>query len=840
MINTTTALPAQTLFGSAAQNINKTFSHLANLVTSVARFIGRIITPKQDMAQPATTDFLSKITPQSFNDRLTGTTIRASKTDLNLREAPQLAQGHFNSVTGGPGESDSKKPFDPPIEQPHLVAVSTQDAPANPLPLPQAFDPSATDRSEVPAQNIKPGPLPNSHFKLENTGALAPQVDAVNELACRQDIESKPKTSNANNSSQATVNSKSNKRQKIVLCEHDAGKSPHFITCPKKVLNKFIARISKDYQLALPEIALNDKDKTPIEKLFEKLIDNLCEPWAHNDTLKSWDLHHITEQTRDDVDKALFDIDAEAASPELATSPKAGDGIFTTNKQKYLAIIKVLTDQLSALATDSRDTIQKLKSDMADPNFWRDLVIEAPKVGKADCPDRKMFETLANTFQQYYSHDTIGEGLEDIKLQVKNNKPFLATVHHTANTTEITPFHQALDNLVKTNQPKDCPYDNNRAVRTLAHSTFHQFAFFQKIMDGSGTLTATQNVSRAMLSNKEAQGIICATGGTPEAKRPAEKRHTTHWRTINGEQRNGLASLSIDTQTPVSVVTCVNADELYDVKPNEKTEKIYKESRTSAIDAVSKLNNNFFMQLGWPNPFRIMFSAPLPLKSHASALISPPPALKPDDFASYEDFDNANHALATAFSHHLESHQQEQIFFDLAFTHRDDLGSRRKTQYLIYKMLDALIKTDDETAKTGLELIDGPVAGLKKEYHKFQLAQKEAGLPDSHNTAFSAEIMRTVYRLADAYKYPTEFFSSKLCKSVYMDTLCHVEEFERHLSFEERETQKAWFDTFNSIAISAFLKRNYQYFGEGLSNNLYLLGQLFLGVAKKSAFGAGI
>lgn len=888
MITASTTQPSWTLFGSAKEGINKSFNYLANIVSSVARFFGREITPKQDMTQPTQTSLLRKVQSVTSADALMFRTSPLASPHLNLRTTTKplnratsdLSTSDLSeaSATKKPtaknasGEAPANMPkvttenadkiaaHQPLItnaaseqrsnDEPELIVEnnvdenqpvsSTDNLESNPEPLTVTTAPKE-DRAEILTQkpNEKPNDTPNDDSKSQ-AAETQDQPPHINDTTLSKTTLTNTNMAQGSNTPSPAIRPNNIKREKIVLCEHDAGKSPHFITSPKTVLNNFVSRLAKEYQLDLPAIAQDNKEATPIEKTFEKLIDNLCEPWAHNDTMKSWDLHHITETPLDPVEAAMLEIDAQDASPEMANKPKAGDGIFTTNKKTYIAIVKVLANQLNSLATDRGDTIDKIKSDMADPNFWRDLVIKAPKVGKATAPDRIMFDKLANTFKQYYSHGTIGEGLEDIKKQVENNKPFLATVHHTANTTEITPFHQAMDDLVKSHQPKNTPYNTNRAVRTLAHSTFHQHQFFQKIMDGSGTLTATQNVSRSMLNNKEAQGIICATGGTPEAKRTAEQRHTTHWQTIKGEQRNGLATLSIDTQTPVTVVTCVNADELFDVKANEETEKKYKTSRTSAIDAVSRLGNKFYMQLGNPGLTRIMFSAPLPLKSHASSLISPPAALKPEDFASYDEFETANQSLATAFSHHLESHQQEQIFFDLAFTHRDDLGSRRKTQYLIYKMLDALIKSDNDNDKTGHQIIDGPVAGLKEEYKKFQAQQKAAGLPDSHNNAFSAEIMREVFKLADAYKYPTEFFSSKLCQAAYMETLPRIERFEKHLSFEERETQKAWFDTFNSMAISAFLKRNYQYFGAGLSNNLYLMRQLVSGVTKKAIFGSDI
>lgn len=692
-----------------------------------------------------------------------------------------------------------------------------------------------------------------------DTPTPAPRFNQARESV---DDASNPSEEHAN----TVTEPQKHQRQRIVLCENDAGKSPHFIKDPKKIKQNFIDKITGDYGIALTDeppaqtwwqYLKREETNTVLDGVFKELHRNLCEPWAGESHEMSWDLRHVNPEKTSAVERALFKMDAESDHPELAEKPKAGNGIFTSNQRQYQVILNALTNTLRELADQDSDQnldakISELKADMNDPNFWRDLVIDAPQVAPAGYPDRSMFEAMANTFKNYYSYGVVGKGLEDIAEQVKNNKPFLATVHHTANTTEITPFHQHMDELVKAHQQADCSYDTNRPVRTLAHSSFHAKEFFQRIMDGSGTLTASQNVSRSMLNKKQTQGIICATGGTPEAKRPSTQRHETLWKKIDGSQRNGLAALSIDTQTPVTVVTCPNADELYNVYQSDYADKQYKEGRTSAMCAYSLLKAPFYLFYGYLNPFGPMFSAPLPLKSHTSGLIAPPAALKMDDFDSYAEYEKANQSLATAFSHHLEGQQQEQIYFDLAYTHRDDLGTDRKTTFLIYKMLEQLIKSDapdlEDYAARNPEAASGnlvharikhAVETFKDEYKKFQQEQQAAGLPDSLNNAFSPSLIRNLYAVANNFDHVSDFFHIDSCIKTYRDTICHIEAFESKLSPTERETQKTWFDIRNSYSPYAMFKRNYQYFGPALLNNLYLVAKLATGLASKRIIGSG-
>ncbi len=620
------------------------------------------------------------------------------------------------------------------------------------------------------------------------------------------------------------------RRDRIALCTHDAGKSPFFSKSPKNIVNRLKERLAQDYTWVLP---IYNRTYTDLEKTIERLLDNICEPWAFDDPMRSWQLHHISPDTLTSDEKCELEEDACSETPRFASAPKAGEGIFTRNEDVYNEIMTELIDKLSELS-ENREAAEHLKRAVQDPNYWRDLVIEPPKVGHAGGAHQQMIAQFSDTVKCYYSYECIGEGIDDIAQQVLEDKPFLVTAHHSANTLEIASLHHELNKAVSQAQPENSSYPAHAPVRTLVHSTFHEQETLHKVIEGSGCVIATQNVSRTILSNKEAQGIVCATGGTTEAKRSSDDKHTTRWLTVDNQQRNGLAALSIETQTPVSVATCVNADELFTVHENEYTEKEYKETRKSAIDADNPLGGKFYFQLGKPSPLNTMFSAPLPLKHHLSALIKPPVPLEREAFPSQAEFESATKALSTAFSHYLEAHQQEQIFFDLAFTHRNDLVEPRKETYLIYKMMITLIQSESPNDQTGHPIIDHNLGLIKAKFHRFQDEQRQRNLPDNYNQKLNATLMREVYQLASTFNSKYNFFKSPTCQKNYFEERRRVKSFEGKLTEKERDTQQRWLTLYSIRGTYSFIARISQYLFRSTPNAAYLLFWFLIGILKAS------
>jgi len=108
-----------------------------------------------------------------------------------------------------------------------------------------------------------------------------------------------------------------------------------------------------------------------------------------------------------------------------------------------------------------------------------------------------------------------------------------------------------------------------RIPRGLGDDRLFQTPGVRRIMRTIGIVPASPGAGRALLENGELVGV--APGGMWEALRPRSERYQTRW----GDRR-GFVRLALRTGTPLMLVACRTADDLYTVYDNPVTDAIYK------------------------------------------------------------------------------------------------------------------------------------------------------------------------------------------------------------------------------------------------------------------------
>lgn len=108
-----------------------------------------------------------------------------------------------------------------------------------------------------------------------------------------------------------------------------------------------------------------------------------------------------------------------------------------------------------------------------------------------------------------------------------------------------------------------------RIPRGLGDDRLFQTPGVRRIMRTIGIVPASPGAGHQLLERGELVGV--APGGMWEALRPRSQRYQTRW----GDRR-GFVRLALRTGSPLLLVACRTADDLYTIYDNPLTEAIYK------------------------------------------------------------------------------------------------------------------------------------------------------------------------------------------------------------------------------------------------------------------------
>ncbi len=152
-------------------------------------------------------------------------------------------------------------------------------------------------------------------------------------------------------------------------------------------------------------------------------------------------------------------------------------------------------------------------------------------------------------------------------------------------------------------------------VDTFLVKTFMQ----KKLLNNFGAIEASVDNAKDILADGNI--LFIAPGGMREFLKSHKKQHRVIW-----YDRKGFVRLSIETQTPIVLAACPNADEIYHVHELPLSDTIYKEFKFP-----------FFFASGFkgsPLPKKIQ------LKHKLSTLLYPPkkPASKKEFEKCVDDF----------------------------------------------------------------------------------------------------------------------------------------------------------------------------------------------------------
>lgn len=111
-----------------------------------------------------------------------------------------------------------------------------------------------------------------------------------------------------------------------------------------------------------------------------------------------------------------------------------------------------------------------------------------------------------------------------------------------------------------------------RVVMGLGDDMWFRLPLLGQFLAETGTVRACPVAAEELLNKEEI--LLVAPGGMREALKPSSQTNLLHW-----EQRKGFVRLAIKTQTPITLIACPEADDIYTVYENRFTKMVYKRMR---------------------------------------------------------------------------------------------------------------------------------------------------------------------------------------------------------------------------------------------------------------------
>lgn len=161
------------------------------------------------------------------------------------------------------------------------------------------------------------------------------------------------------------------------------------------------------------------------------------------------------------------------------------------------------------------------------------------------------FRPLVQALRAYHRHRVIG--LE----HVPRTGPGLLVLNHSLATYDGVLFADAMHAAT------------GRWPASLGDDLIFRTPLVADFARRAGVKPASPGNGHALLGDGHL--VVVAPGGMREALRPSEERHTVRW-----ARRKGFARLAIETGSPVVLVACPAADDLFTVYPSGLTARLYK------------------------------------------------------------------------------------------------------------------------------------------------------------------------------------------------------------------------------------------------------------------------
>jgi 1-acyl-sn-glycerol-3-phosphate acyltransferase len=162
----------------------------------------------------------------------------------------------------------------------------------------------------------------------------------------------------------------------------------------------------------------------------------------------------------------------------------------------------------------------------------------------------KKIDPFIRGMRAYHQHEV--QGMESIPDQ---GKTLLVLTHSLATYDIAFLIHSILK-------------EKSRLARPLVDRLFYKIPFGSEIIESIGGIQGTPNKAKELLNLGEI--VAVAPGGMQEALKAPKEKYKIMW-----DKRKGFAKLAIESQAPVVIAVCPNADDMYDLIPNKFTDWAY-------------------------------------------------------------------------------------------------------------------------------------------------------------------------------------------------------------------------------------------------------------------------
>jgi hypothetical protein len=166
----------------------------------------------------------------------------------------------------------------------------------------------------------------------------------------------------------------------------------------------------------------------------------------------------------------------------------------------------------------------------------------------------------ANLLRRYHRHRVVG--IKNIPLK----GPALIVAHHSFATYDSFLLGAAILE------------ERGRLVHALGHRWLFKLPLVRELMNDAGAVSASPESAKNLLREGHLLGV--APGGMREALRSKDERYKVRW-----ADRKGFVRLAIEMQTPIVLVACPRADEIFDISTGFFTDLAYEKLRLPLVFA---------------------------------------------------------------------------------------------------------------------------------------------------------------------------------------------------------------------------------------------------------------
>ncbi|MGM0564972.1 MAG: lysophospholipid acyltransferase family protein [Pseudomonadota bacterium] len=115
-----------------------------------------------------------------------------------------------------------------------------------------------------------------------------------------------------------------------------------------------------------------------------------------------------------------------------------------------------------------------------------------------------------------------------------------------------------------------------RLARSLGDNFWFKLPGFGEFAADVGAIRTRPDIARELLEDE--QLLLVAPGGMREALKPSYQKNQLLW-----DSRKGFVRLAVETQTPIVLAACPEADDIYTVYENRLTKWVYKKFRLPVL-----------------------------------------------------------------------------------------------------------------------------------------------------------------------------------------------------------------------------------------------------------------